>query len=391
MTVELSAQGIAGGGYYYATVKLPALDHELQDAMQKLRLTDGRNAWMGCSVQLCESLPELADTRLDSPSMEELNFFAYRLSQLDEEQAITLRGVWQHFEKEGRLEEPVSMKDLINMTYGLDYVTMVYGVFSDEDLGQMVVENDLNEDISQMSEASVALLDLEAVGKQQRESEGGILVESYYVVAGEYELQEIYDGHTLPDAAPGGHSALRIQIADSQGGEPAWITLPTDTAIKNGVCCGLESPIPQIHAEQIRSMKDLHALNAIAQMVGQMQPMEQMKLKAVLETEEPAAMDEILDITRHLGEYQLEYRVTDTDGFFKEYLRHHLDPRFDPQWLEGLPSDTEGAFLLERLGARETAYGIVSARGSSLYELVPYQQEQVQEKASKHEMSMAGF
>lgn len=341
MTVELSAEGITGGGYYYAALKLPSQDYELRDAMQKLRLIGGRNAWMGCSVQLCESLPELADTRLDAPSLEELNFFAYRLTQLSGAETMALRGVWLHMEP----EEPVSLKDLINMTYGLDDVVVVSGVFSDEDLGQMVVENNLNEDIAALPEASLALLDLEAVGKQQRESEGGILVDGHYVVAGGYRLPEIYDGHALPESVPGEYAVFRIQIADSQ--ETEWI--------------------------------------------ARMAPVEQMKLKAVLEAEKPATMDEILDISQHLGEYQLEYRVTDTDGFFKEYLRHHLDPRFDSKWLESMSAETEGRELLELLGARETSYGIISARGRSLYELVPYQQEQVQEKTSEHEMSMAGF
>lgn len=340
MTVELSAEGMAGGGYYYATLKLPAQDYELRDAMQKLRLINGRQAWMGCSVQLCESLPELADTRLDAPSLEELNFFAYRLSRLSTAETMGLRGLWLHMEP----EEPVSLKDLINMTYGLDDVVVVAGVFSDEDLGQMVVENDLNEDIAGLSEASIALLDLEAVGKHQRETEGGVLVDGHYVVAGGYRLPEIHDEHALPETVPGEYAVFRIQIADSQ--ETEWI--------------------------------------------ARMAPVEQMKLKAVVEAEKPATMDEILDIAQHLGEYQLEYRVTDTDGFFKEYLRRHLDPRFDARWLEALPSETEGAVLLEQLGAKETAYGIVSARGRSLYELVPYQQEQTQAMVMEPGMTMGG-
>lgn len=339
MTVELSTQGITGGGYYYATLKLPAQDHEIQDAMQKLRLIGGRDAWMGCSVQLCESLPELADTRLDSPSMEELNFFAFRLARLSDAETMALRGVWLHTEP----EEPVSMKDLINMTFGLDDVVVVSGVFSDEDLGQMVVENDLNEDITKLSEASIALLDLEAVGKQQRESEGGILVDGHYVVAGGYRIPEIHKEHALPETVPGEYAVFRIQIADSV--ETEWI--------------------------------------------ARMATVDQMKLKAVLEAEKPATMDEILEITQHLGEYQLEYRVTDTDGFFKEYLRRHMDTRFDPRWLDSLSAETEGRELLERMGARETSYGIISARGRPLYELVPYQQEQAQAEAM--DMTMGGY
>ena len=44
---------------------------------------------------------------------------------------------------------------------------------------------------------------------------------------------------------------------------------------------------------------------------------------------------------------------------------------------------------MQRLGAAETDYGIVSARGGQLYALVPFEQEQVQEKAM--EMTMGGY
>lgn len=75
--------------------------------------------------------------------------------------------------------------------------------------------------------------------------------------------------------------------------------------------------------------------------------------------------------------------VSDNAGaFFKEYLLHHLDTRFDPEWLDTLVSFREGNKLLERLGACVTDYGIISVSGGSLFQLMPYNQEQTgQEEA----------
>ena len=65
-----------------------------------------------------------------------------------------------------------------------------------------------------------------------------------------------------------------------------------------------------------------------------------------------------------------------SDQFFKQYLGHHLDSRFDREWLDMLLTGNEGNRLLEKLGAKVTDYGVISARGRSLYELVPYNEQE---------------
>ena len=409
MTIEMAAGGYIGEEKYFATLEFPAKPHEIQDACHKLRITQNRDTNLRMEVCSCEILPELTDILLDSPSMEEMNFLAQRLAQLSDSEAIALRGVWQRLDKAGYLEEPVRAMDLINMTYGLENVMVASCVSNDRDLGEFVLENDLDEDIANLSDEMVEMLDQEAVGQRHRESEGGVFIGYHYVVAGEYQLHQIYDGVRLPAQEQEKPFVFRLQVAESPVNESTetmgtaeWISLPIDRdqadriAQKHNEGCiedctfyGFESIIPQITADHYGDMLCFVRLNRLAQEIVQMKPSEQVKLKAVLEHEKPGTMEAVQEVVDHLREYQLDNRIGDADSYFKEYLLRHLDARFDARWLDGLAVCTEGTNLMQRLGAAETDYGIVSARGGQLYALIPFEQEQVQEKAM--EMTMGGY
>ncbi len=84
MRLEQSAENPVHGGYYYAELLLPAADYELKDAMQRTRAV-GRENTVEVSIIECDILPELQDIRMDTFSLDELNFFAKRLASLPDE------------------------------------------------------------------------------------------------------------------------------------------------------------------------------------------------------------------------------------------------------------------------------------------------------------------
>ena len=409
ITVEMAAGGYLGEEMFFATLKLPAQSYEIQDAFQKLRLTSSQDANPHMEVCCCEILPELTDVRLDSPSVQEMNFLAQRLAQLSDSEAIALRGVWNRLEKEGHLEEPVRAMDLINMTYGLDTVMIAANVRNDYELGEFVLNGDLDDDLIHLSERIVELLDLDAVGREYRINQAGEFVGQHYVVAGEYQFQQVYDGIHLPAQEPEKSFVFRLQIAESPVDDSMenlstaeWISLPIDRdeadriagqhnerCIEDCYYYGFESAIPQITEQHYGDMLSFVRLNRLAAEIARMKPSEQIKLKAVLEHEKPGTLEAVQDVVDHLGEYLLDNRIGDADSYFKEYLLRHLDARFDARWLDGLAVCTEGTNLMQRLGAAETDYGIVSARGGQLYTLVPFEQEQVLEETM--EMTMGGY
>lgn len=409
ITVEMAAGGYLADERFYAELALPAQGYEIQDALQKLRITSNRDANPRMEVCCCEILPELTDVRLDSPSIQEMNFLAQRLAQISDSEAIALRGVWKRLEKAGYLEEPVTARELINMTYGLDTVMIASNVSNDYELGEFVLNGDLDDDLIRLSDKMVELLDLDAVGRWYRINQTGEFVGSHYVVAGEYQLQQVYDGIHLPAQEQEKPFVFRLHVAESPVDDSMenlstaeWISLPIDRdeadriALKHNERCiedcyyyGFESAVPQITAQHYGDMLSFVRLNRLATEIALMKPSEQVKLKAVLEYEKPGTLEAVQEVVDHLGEYQLDNRIGDADSYFKEYLLRHLDTRFDARWLDGLAVCTEGTNLMQRLGAAETDYGIVSARGGQLYALVPFKQEQVQEETM--EMTMGGY
>ena len=252
------------------------------------------------------------------------------------------------------------------------------------------------EDFADIPEYSLYLLNKAQIGKLQRENDGGIFVGNTYVVAGEYSLPEVYDGEHIPkeDENP---FVFRLYISKASEGDSGeiihlaqWINLPIEkpeaekiahsldaTHIEDCVYYGLESVIPQITEETFGNMQDFDELNNLAQHYTLLSQSEQVKFKAALEAEKPLNISAANDIADHLYQYSFDSRTEQSSEFFKLYLSGHLDTKFDTEWLDTLLTRNEGDRLLARLGATITDYGVISARGHSLNELVPYDEPEV--------------
>lgn len=233
--IELCNEKPNSTEHFYSSVWLPASDADILDAYHKARIITKTNAGTDIRIENCPLLPELVGTRLDSPTIDELNFLAKRLGELSEDELTALKAVKSKV-LTGDEDEVVSMKDLINLTYGLDGVGVYPGISSDEMLGEFVIDNDLHPDISAIPDQSLYLINKATIGKLHRENEGGVFANGKYVVAGEYELPEVYDGKTLPNDTGELERwfAFRLEIVkpaeDEVEPEPTddWLFLPAD-------------------------------------------------------------------------------------------------------------------------------------------------------------------
>ena len=388
--LEIAAENPESRSWLYADLQLPAEEHEIRDAFQRARITSP-DTYHEFSIYECEAIPALPFRRLDSPSLDELNYLAKRLDSLNEEERLVLQAVSPKILKVGE-DELVSPKDLINMTYGLDEVSIISNVGNAQQLGQFVIENDLHTDVEAVPDDSVYLLDRTRIGQLQQQNDGGVFIDGKYIVTAEYELPEIYDGKNLPIENPTSWFAFKMDVtrppaSDDLGEVEAvaeTLTLPVDRAeadelakrlgmerIEDCVYLGFESSIPQIDADKFGDMHDFDQLNNLSEMMLEMSPSDQVKFKAVLSAEEPEKIEQILDIARSLDQYEFAPMVEDEAHFFKSYLLRHLDEKIDPRWLDSLLARNEGTELLERVGGTLTDYGVISSRGGSLYDPVP--------------------
>ena len=388
--LEIAAENPESRSWLYADLQLPAEEHEIRDAFQRARITSP-DTYHEFSIYECEAIPALPFRRLDSPSLDELNFLAKRLDSLNEEERLVLQAVSPKILKVGE-DELVSPKDLINMTYGLDEVSIISNVGNAQQLGQFVIENDLHTDVEAVPDDSVYLLDRTRIGQLQQQNDGGVFIDGKYIVTAEYELPEVYDGKNLPMENPTSWFAFKMDVtrppaSDDLGEVEAiaeTLTLPVDRAdadelakrlgmerIEDCAYLGFESSIPQIDADKFGDMHDFDQLNNLSEMMLEMSPSDQVKFKAVLSAEEPEKIEQILDLARSLDQYEFAPMVEDEAHFFKSYLLRHLDEKIDPRWLDSLLARNEGTELLERIGGTLTDYGVISSRGGSLYDPVP--------------------
>ena len=402
--LEIARENPDAGNWLYADLQLPAEEHEIRDAFQRARITSS-DVYHEYSIYECEAIPVLPFRRLDSPSIDELNFLAKRLDELNDMERTVLRAVSPRILKAGE-DELVSPKDLINMTYGLDEVSVIANVNSSSDLGQFVIDNDLNLDIEAIPKDSLYLLDAVKIGQMQQQNDGGVFMDGYYILAGEYELPEVYDGITLPTEESSPWYAFKLDVTRPPKGDDLGevekmaetLILPIEREdadalaqrlgmerIEDCIYLGFESSIPQIDADKFGDMHDFDQLNNLSEMMLEMSPSNQVKFKAVLSAEEPENIEQVLDIARSLDQYEFAPMVEDEAHFFKSYIQRHLDTKVDPRWLDSLLARNEGTELLERVGGTLTDYGVISSRGGTLYEPVSrYEPEQAETEEIEH-------
>ena len=394
LSVELSKEDAPGGRFYYANIDLPVgMKALLDDACQQARFQVDNLGYREITVTGCVDLPQLAEIRLDSPTLEELNYLAYRIGQLSEVERVAMQGVVKRCLDDGAFDGIVPIQDIINMTYGLDELNVRIGVGDDFSLGNFVLDNDLDDDLTGLTENVLDMLDMKQVGRRFREREGGIFIRNCYVSAGEYEFPAVFDGKNVPkDIYCEDGTVFRLKIghhsAKRVGGtveRTEWIALPIsreqadriskeydERTICSCMCYGMESAIPQISQDQFRSMLEFEKWNSLAAMIQAMSEEKLVRYKAVLALENPEDVTGLIDCAQHVGEYELDMLLNSENDYFREYLAKMLPKEFDPRWLNALYCMPEGEKLLGREKGMLTDYGVISGRGCHLYEMVPF-------------------
>lgn len=396
MRLELSAEKALNGGYYYAELLLPAADYEIKDAMQRTR-AGGRENTVEVSILECDILPDLQDIRLDTFSLDELNFFAKRLASLPDEELPVFYAVTEQIFNDAD-ENPVSIKDLINCTYGLDTVPVAHNVSNLSELGRFAFENELLSDLEGILESAVPFLNAEQIGRVQQKNDKGIFEGNLYIPTVHYDRPEVYDGKSLPEEEAE-NSVFLLKVGSYpkhsfSAGTPALydLRLPADSdklfnitracgepEINLCFCYEFYSSVPQITSDMFESMEEIDELNSLAQRITRMSEAEQVKFKAILDAENTASIQDALNVAQNLWRYEFTAEPDTADAFFKKYILENTSTEFDSRWLENLLPRNEADKLLGRLGAAVTDYGVISARNGHLFKPVPYDKPEAKE------------
>lgn len=393
LSIFIRVYGVNDKRVYYSSIELPAKDYEIEDSLQAARANYDENFLIGKNIKLeVESSPlllSLVDKQITARTFGELNFFAKRLATLNEDERLVLRAIANKKISDGAWEQSVDVKELINLTYGLENVLIISAVKNNEELGQFVIENNLHPDVAAIPIESRYLLNKADIGRLQRKNEGGVFVNNKYVVTRDYVESGVYDGITLPEPQEKTDYVFRLEIAKAPKENPEetendaeWIKLPVnkeqaneiarrhgEKRIEDCVYFNFESAIPQISEENFGDMQDFDALNAIAERYSKLGQFERTKYKAILTVAGAFRTADALEVIKNINAYEFAPEYEYPEDYFKEYLKMYLNPRFDSAWLDTLLLRNEGGELQERLGAMHTRYGLISARNCSLYTL----------------------
>lgn len=409
VVAEITTVNPITGEYIYTDLILPATIMKIEDALQKARITTSYSDMTDISIINCPYLPELTDTGINGVNIKELNLFAKRVAMLPKYELIALNGIFLNQKALGKYEKGIPMKDLINLTYGLDSVPVITDISTDEQIGEFVIENDLNEEIVKMGDGAVEMLDRATVGKQHREAESGEFVADCYVATAAYQFPQEYTGATEEQLRIDNTIVFKIDVAEApindsmenaESAEIIYLPIPKNEAnrianihnegcIEDCVYYGFESAIEEIDGQIFGDMQDFDKLNDIAERYVSYSQADRVKFKAVIESEAPKCLDEITDIAENLHRYSLAYYADTAESFAKDYLSHHLPTNFDMDFFFKHTNLTQlGKMLAERLGASFTEYGVISARDKGLYDIIPYNAE---EQAQTETEEMGGM
>lgn len=409
MKINLYAETSARLYSYYAELELPATQAEIRDAMQRARMEgDARILSFTIEVVRCDEIPELPEVGLDKPTIDEMNYLAKRLKQLSSDDQYLLNAVISGRHDRGQYKDGIPMKELINLTYGLDHFTIIDEIEDVQQLGRYVIENGMLSTIANVPKEAYSLLNTRTVGKMWQEKDGGVFWYHRYIQNGSRNPPEIYDGVHLPEEAVQQEPdyVFRLEIArapdeDEEVPEDQrmWISLPIDEdeankivqdhfdveSIEDCIYYGFESSIPQIDSEGFFSMGCFDLLNYIAQWYQAASDFEQAKYKAVLEGNKIKSVVGAMTAIRDLNRYDFSCYCNSHDDYYREYLLRHLDRSVDPRWLRDIEMPKNASRMVDRVGATFTNYGIISKRDISLFEPLSYDEPESTQQQDKGE------
>ena len=342
---------------YGAFVYLPSTDAGLEDVKQRLRCTAEEEPVV--SYFNCTLVPEFDDF-LTTGTLVEFNALAKRLNALNESDLKMFRVLIAKSAADGHYS--VTLKDLINMTYGLDEIMVATGISDDRHLGGLVIESGMNETVNALSEDAVKLLDEWLIGSIQRKIDNGFyLGGNYYALCG-YKIKEVYDGINLPDELKPDHAEFGFTDNNS-----------------------IVTPIPYLNTLIPRGEEDKELLKQIEDKWLTMNAGQQIQYKAVLEAEQPSGLKDCLYLMGCLDFYEFSYCSDGADKYAKEFLFYHLPKGFDGQVLDSMSLHELGMNILRQTGARITDYGVISEPDYPLFRM-RYCQDQVAESSNTYDL-----
>lgn len=191
--VEFTAH-IANLGKYNAGVladtalSFPATTEQVQAALRRIGV-DGLRCQEIIILEYTIGVKGVARALGEHTHLDELNYLASRISELDPEELMKFTAAVEHGEYAS------SAEDMINLTYNLDRYEL-YPVQNAEEYGRWLIDE---LEAVKLPEQALHYFNYESYGEDTAINEGGTFTSQGYVLAGPDPFQKIYDGQHIPE------------------------------------------------------------------------------------------------------------------------------------------------------------------------------------------------
>jgi hypothetical protein len=327
----------------YADLDLPASPYELLDALDKLRLDEGEAPYL--QINEYYDFEELAPLLSGDAGLYELNALAQKLSELDEQQQISFKGLIQM--EVNKKQGLIPTSRLIDLAYSVD-CCLVADALNDAQLGRFYAENGFVPEVEHLPDKVFELLDFERIGREARIGECGVFTKQGYVVQ-HTELNEAFQTLDLTLKQP--DYQILMELTDS-----GFLGLPQTALPDTQPRRCLDCRIPLLSGA-FDSVKDIEILNGFAEKLSTMTGKEILRYKAVLTATECGDLQSAVSLLDNLDHYMLDTKISSPEDAALSELNFIAGDNDMERLQQYVNLPAYGRDLLERDNAVITPYG----------------------------------
>lgn len=317
-------------------------------------------------------------------TLEEVNFLAQKVSEMDENQLDTYEGIGL-MRRDSDVDHPMTMKEMINAAYNLDCFDFYPGIINDQILGEACIEGDLLDGLDKLPDETHELLDEQKVGAEMRRTNQGYFTPKGYIYRCSCDEKEVYDGIHLPETGEVHKGTISLCMKsvdwDLKTEEGVWLELPADEQTMQQVLkklgemsfdscliAGCESILPSLE-KAFAGDEDIEKVNLLAERLAAFpNRWTQMKYKAILELECYPGLDRMLDIVGNMDCYDYDPVIVSDVDYGEYVLRESGIDTSNPAFSH-FDFKSYGKRQLEKSGFISTPYGAITRNDS------PFEQE----------------
>ena len=160
----------------YAEIDLPASPYRLLNALDEIGIKSTKEI-VYQEILNYGSLGYLEPHFDEYTMLGELNALAQKLAVFDRVDSIAFEGLVKMAEQK---PEPFGVKELINFAHSTESCHVVSDVFDDEQLGRFYAGNGFMPEYETLPDKIYEHLDFAKIGREARESEGGVFTQRGY-------------------------------------------------------------------------------------------------------------------------------------------------------------------------------------------------------------------